>query len=366
MTQSTQQLLKTLGIQQPIILAPMAGATNADIVAKVSNAGGLGSFGAASTKPEQLRVLIRDIRKRTDLPFNINLFSGSTEKYDHSVAAGDAISQRYRDWHTELELDNTPEPIALFGPAEEQLDVLISEKVPVISFHFGVDQPALKRAQQSGATVLCSATSVCEAVFLEKQGVDIVIAQGAEAGGHRGTFIGDYRDSLIGTFALVPQIVDAVNCPVIAAGGIMDARGIVAALTLGASAAQMGTAFLGCTESKIPTAWVKSLKNAEADQIAVTEVISGKPARGIKNRFIDELETINDGLLPYPAHYSLSRLIRAKAAKENDADFLAMWSGQGVGLFKETTVESLMQELLTNSETLLGHRELAAVFRKSI
>ena len=364
MNNSTQKILDTLGIKHPIILAPMAGATNADIVAKVSNAGGLGSFGAAGTKPEQLRTLIHDIRERTDLPFNINLFNGSTENYDKQAVAGDRLIQHYQNWHNEMDLSQTPEPVALFGPAKEQLDVLVSENVPVISFHFGVDQNALDLAQQSGATVLCSATSVKEAVFLQKQGVDIIIAQGAEAGGHRGTFIGDYQDSLIGTFALVPQIVDAVSCPVIAAGGIMDARGIVAALSLGAGAAQMGTAFLGCKEAKISPAWVESLTEAAADQTTVTKVISGKPARGIKNRFINELEALNDQLLPYPAHYSLSRSLRAKAAQDSNADFLAMWSGQAVGLFKQSDVDSLMNELLKGSTKLLGNTDLAECFQK--
>ena len=210
------------------------------------------------------------------------------------------------------------------------------------------------RAHEAGAKVLCSATTVAEAKELEDMGVDAVIAQGSEAGGHRGTFTVDYRRALIGTMALVPQIVDAVSVPVIAAGGIMDARGVVASLALGASAVQLGTAFLGCPETPIGDAWRDSLNAAEAEATTVTEALSGKPARGIRNRYIDEVEALQEPLLPYPAQYSVSRDLRKAAAERGNPDFIAMWAGQGVGLIGRRAAADLVNDLVVESQQLLG------------
>jgi nitronate monooxygenase len=219
-----------------------------------------------------------------------------------------------------------------------------------MSFHFGVDQATVAKVHTGGAKVLCSATTVAEAVMLEAAGVDAVIAQGSEAGGHRGTFDGDYQQALIGTMALVPQIVDAVAIPVIAAGGVMDARGLVACLALGACAVQMGTAFLGCHEAPIGDEWRQALHAASAEDIVVTKVMSGRPARGIRNRYIDELEQLEEPLLPYPAQYSISRKLRQLAAAK--PSFGAHWAGQGVGMFRDITVAELMSELIENTAVL--------------
>ncbi|MCK5361868.1 MAG: DUF561 domain-containing protein, partial [Gammaproteobacteria bacterium] len=199
-----------------------------------------------------------------------------------------------------------------------------------------------------------SATTVAEAKALEDIGIDAVIAQGSEAGGHRGTFTVDYRQALIGTMALVPQIVDAVSIPVIAAGGIMDARGVVASLALGASAAQLGTAFLGCPETPIGDAWRNALQTAQAEATTVTEAMSGKPARGIRNRYIDEVEALDESLLPYPAQYSISRELRKAAAERSDADLIAMWAGQGVGLIRQRSAADLVNDLVVESQKLLS------------
>ncbi len=201
---------------------------------------------------------------------------------------------------------------------------------------------------------MCSATTVTEARQLEDIGIDAVIAQGAEAGGHRGTFAMDYRQALIGTLALVPQVVDAVSVPVIAAGGIMDARGLVACLALGASAAQLGTAFLGCPETPIGDAWRDTLHTAEAEATTVTEAMSGKPARGIRNRYIDEVEALDEPLLPYPAQYSISRELRKAAAERGSSEFIAMWAGQGVGLVRKRPAADLVDDLVVESQRLLG------------
>lgn len=349
-----RKVLDLLGIEHPIIQAPMASATNALVVAGVSNAGGLGSFGAAGTSPSRLREMVMAIREGTELPFNINLFAAHTEEFDRDVRPGPRLAGKLAAYHAEFGLGAVPAPEPMFGPFDGQLDVLVAEKVPVISFHFGADPVAVEKAHSSGAIVLCSATTVAEAMALQDAGVDAVIAQGSEAGGHRGTFTIDFEKALIGTMALVPQVVDAVRVPVIAAGGIMDARGIVACLALGASAVQMGTAFLGCPEMSVLEGWRASLHRSAAEDTKVTKALSGRPARGIRNRYIEEVEALNETLLPYPAQYSVSRDLRKSGAERDDADFMSMWAGQGVGLIRNQPVAALMQDLVNGSQELIS------------
>lgn len=350
---SDRRILDLLAIEHPIIQAPMASASNAELVGAVSEAGGLGSYGAAGDRPDRLRSVVRAIRQRTSRSFNVNLFSAHTEAFDRDARPGPRLAERLEAYHRELDVGPVPEPGPLFGPAEEQFRVLVEEGVPVISLHFGADASMVARAHQAGAKVLCSATTVAEAEQLEDMGIDAVIAQGAEAGGHRGTFTVDYRRALIGTMALVPQVADAVSVPVIAAGGIMDARGVVAALALGASAVQMGTAFLGCPEAPIAAVWRDSLEAAGAEATTVTEALSGKPARGIRNRYVDEVEALDEPLLPYPAQYSVSRVLRKAATERGDSRFLAMWAGQGVGLIRRRPAADLVNELVAESQKLL-------------
>lgn len=344
-------------IEHPILQAPMAGACTPALVAAVSNGGGLGGLGAAPMKPEVLHAQIQTIRALTDRPFNINLFAPQSEQFDAGAVLGEAARKLLEKYHKELGLGEIPAPSGIFGPAEEQLNVLIEEKVPVISFHFGVEAHHVDAIHSAGLKVICSATTVEEAVHLESLGCDAVIAQGSEAGGHRGTFMGHYQSALIGTMALVPQIVDAVSIPVIAAGGIMDARGIVACKALGASGVQMGTAFLGCPESGIADVWRDQLKASSPSRTTVTEVMSGKPARGLSNRYIEDMEALEEGPMPYPLQYALSGAIRRKAVEQGNPDFLAMWSGQGVGMLKELSAADLLSTLVTETQALL--REIA-------
>jgi nitronate monooxygenase len=349
-----QRLLDLLDIEHPILQAPMAGSASPELVAAVSGAGALGGFGAAGSSQDGLRSTIREIRALTDRPFNINLFNACTEEYDRKARPGRRLQKLLENYHAEMNLGPVPEPIPLFGPAAAQLEVLIDEDVPVISFHFGVDEPTVSRAHDAGAKVLCSATTVREARALEEAGVDAIIAQGAEAGGHRGTFEGNYQHALIGTLALLPRVVDEVSVPVIAAGGIMDARGVVACLALGASAVQLGTAFLGCPEASVPGFFRDALDRAEAETTTVTESLSGKPARAICNRYIDEVESVDEPLLPYPAQYSVSRELRREAAKRGDSSFVAMWAGQGVGLIRRRPAAELVRQLVTDSRELMN------------
>lgn len=348
----SMNIKQLFGIDHPILQAPMAGASNPDLVAAVSEAGGLGGLGAAAMPPDYLRKQIQAIKQRTRGPFNVNLFSPASEIFDREAQPGEKFGALLAGYHQEFELGEVPDPGNLFGPAELQLQVLIDEKVPVISFHFGIEAAHVDAIHAAGLKVICTATHVKEAAFLESIGVDAVIAQGSEAGGHRGTFIGAYQDALIGTLALVPQIVDAVRIPVIAAGGIMDARGIIACRALGAQAVQLGTAFLGCPETGISDAWRKSLLASASGQTTVTTAMSGKPARAIRNRYITEVEKLDEPLLPYPLQYSISGSLRKQAAEMRNPAFMAMWSGQGIGLIKPSSATELMHRLITDSAEL--------------
>ncbi len=301
----------------------MSGSTNPELVAAVCNAGGLGSFGAAGTKPERLHAVVEAIRERTDCPFNVNIFSADTERFDRSISPGPRLMRRLEEYHAEMGLGEIPEPSAMFGPAEEQLEVLLEHKVPIISFHFGVEPSVVEKSRRSGAKVLCTATTVAEARVLEEAGVDAVIAQGSEAGGHRGTFDGDYRQALIG------------------------------ALALGASAVQMGTAFLACPEAPVAGAWREALLRAEADATVVTEAMSGKPARGIPNRYVRKIEALDETLPPYSAQYSLSRELRKAASERDNPEFMAMWSGQGVGLIRRQPAPELVATLVRESRRIM-------------
>ena len=232
------RVIDLLGVAHPILQAPMAGTTNPTLVAAVSNAGALGGHGAGGSSPEELRSSIREIRALTPGPFNVNLFYRQSTGRPSDLRVGPRLAERLSRYHSELGLGPPPEPVSTVASMDEQLGVLIDEGVDVISFHFGVEAETVSRAQTGGAKVLCTATTLSEALRLEEAGVDAIIAQGSEAGGHRGTFEGRFQRALIGTMALVPRIVDEASVPVIAAGGIMDARGLVACLALGASAVQ--------------------------------------------------------------------------------------------------------------------------------
>lgn len=262
-------------------------------------------------------------------------------------------------FHGELDAGAVPAVAPMFDAFEERLEVAVEEKAPIISFHFGATAAAVQKAKSAGATVMSSATTVAEARLLTDLGIDIIIAQGSEAGGHRGTFAGDWQQSLIGSLALIPQIVDAVNVPVVAAGGIMDGRGMAACLALGASGVQMGTAFLACPENNIAPAYRQSILAAADADPAVTKVFSGKPARGLKNRYLDEMSQHEDALLPFPAQYSIYRGLRDKATAAGVSDFLPMWAGQGVGMATDQPASELVAQVIAQARrTLAGMQDM--------
>ncbi|MBD2532063.1 nitronate monooxygenase [Nostoc flagelliforme FACHB-838] len=344
------ELIDLLKITHPIIQAPMVGASTPELVAAVSNAGGLGSYGGAATAPAKLRSIIRQIRELTDKPFGVNLFAPAVEAYQ-------LTPELLTKWHNELDAGPVPEPIPILGPFVDQFTVLLEEKVPVFSFHFGpAPIEAIREIHAIGSIVLATATTVGEANALIEAGVDVIIAQGFEAGGHRGTFAVPYEHGLIGTAALVPQIADAVSVPVIAAGGIMDARGIVAAFALGASGVQMGTAFLACPENNIPEVYRQAVLKCKDEDTVITEVFSGKPARAIRNRFIREMENNRDKVLPFSAQMSIGRVLYQTSAQQSNPDFVSMWAGQGAALAEALPagelIEKMIQEFLAITASL--------------
>ncbi|MGW8467046.1 NAD(P)H-dependent flavin oxidoreductase [Pseudomonas sp. CLCA07] len=336
------RILDLLGIELPIIQAPMAGANGSAMVVAVSNAGGLGSMPAAMLSIEQLREELKTIRQHSQRPFNINYFC-------HQPPAPD--EQRARDWknllepyYRELGVDfDAPTPVSNRAPFDAAACEVVEEFRPeVVSFHFGLPEKSLlDRVKATGAKILSSATTVEEAVWLEQQGCDAIIAMGYEAGGHRGMFLSDDLSSQVGTFALVPQIVDAVKVPVIAAGGISDARGVAAAFVLGASAVQVGTAYLFTPEAKVSRSHYKALRTAKESETAVTNIFTGRPARGILNRVMRELGPISDKAPTFPLAGGALMPLRAK----DEADFSNLWAGQAFRLGVDMTAAELTRHL---------------------
>ncbi|TWC64931.1 nitronate monooxygenase [Pseudomonas sp. SJZ103] len=336
------RILDLLGIDVPIIQAPMAGATTAAMVIAANEAGALGSMPAATLSIEQLRAALTSIRQASTRPINVNFFC-------HQPPAAD--EERDRRWkallepyYRELGADfEAPTPVSDRAPFNDAACQVVEAFRPeVVSFHFGLPEKSLlDRVKATGAKVLSSATTVEEAIWLEQHGCDAIIAMGIEAGGHRGMFLSDDLSSQIGLMALVPQIVDAVTVPVIAAGGIGDARGIVAALALGASAVQIGTAYLFTPEATITASHHHALRHAQASETALTNLFTGRPARGIINRAMRELGAINLTAPAFPR--SGGALIPLKA--KDEAGFSNLWSGQALRLGKDTSTYELTREL---------------------
>ncbi|HEV7370847.1 NAD(P)H-dependent flavin oxidoreductase [Arenibaculum sp.] len=345
------RLTGRLGLAHPIIQAPMAGgASTPALVAAASNAGALGFIGAAYLTPAQILDAARAVRALTPGPFGINLFA-SVPAPDPEPDAGPALA-RMAPFHAELGLPPPAAPSRAGDLFDDQLAAVLDSGASVFSFTFGIPPAAaLDAARSRGLAVVGTATTVAEAVLLEKAGVDAVVAQGSEAGAHRGTFAAGFEASMVGTMALVPQVADAVRVPVIASGGIMDGRGIVAALALGAEAVQMGTAFLTCDEAGIPEAHKSAILEGEEHGTRVTRAFSGRPARGIVNRFMTEME---DAALPYPLQNALTRPMRTAAAGQGRADMLSLWAGQGLRMARRQGAADLIARLMREADEVAG------------
>lgn len=350
---SDTRLTQGLGLLYPIIQAPMAGgATTPELVAAVSNSGGLGSLAAGYLSPEHILITIKAIRNLTDRAFAVNLFvPEKTLEIAGKIEYSNRVMQTYR---SELGIADPPMVTQFAPPFEEQMAVVLEANVPVFSFTFGILAAEwMQKLKAAGIVVMGTATTVQEALALERARVDFVVGQGSEAGGHRGTFQGTMEQSLIGTMALIPQMVDAVQVPVIAAGGIMDGRGVAAALTLGAEGVQMGTAFLTCPECGIHPMYKESILTSAEDATTLTCAFSGKMARGIKNRFIDEMRPYEEGLPDYPVQNALTRDIRQAAAQQNRTEFMSLWAGQGTRLSAPRPAGQLMEEVVSQVNAVL-------------
>jgi nitronate monooxygenase len=342
----TTRLQSLLNVELPIIQAPMAGVQGSALAIAVSNAGGLGSLPAAMLTPDALRKELVAIRAQTGKPFNVNFFC-------HTPPHPDA--EREAEWRATLapyyqELGLDVRAIAAGGgrtPFDQKAaDVLEEFKPPMVSFHFGLPSAELlARVRALGAKVICSATTVDEARWLEARGVDAIIAQGLEAGGHRGMFLSLDLTTQVGTMALVPQIVAAVTTPVIAAGGIADAQGVAAALGLGAAGVQVGTAYLLCPEATTSPVHRAALKSEAVRHTAATNVFTGRPARGIVNRIVREIGPMSPAAPEFPLAATAIAPLRAKAESLGNGDFSPLWSGQNASGCREVPAGQLTREL---------------------
>jgi len=343
-------MMQLLKIRYPIIQAPMAGgATTTALVAAVSNAGGLGSIAGAYLAPETLRTEIKKVRQISDQPFSVNLFVPEPIKKNDTKLRNmmDFLNAYCR--HIGYPAIEPPQNIDYEKIFQEKINILLEEKVPAVSFTFGIPSSnIIQTLKANNIIIFGTATTVNEGILLAQAGCDIIVAQGSEAGGHRGTFQGAHNAALIGTMALIPQMVDSLDIPVIAAGGIMDARGLVAALSLGAAGVQMGTAFLTCTESGIHPAYKKAILNSTEESTVLTSSFSGKPARGIHNKFIHDLAQYEheNNIPDFPLQNELTKQIRAAAAQHNDINYMSLWAGQGTRLNKSMPAEQLIQNLV--------------------
>lgn len=325
-------LRELLKLELPLIQAPMAGSQGSALAIAVSNAGGLGSLPCALLSPQQMGAELAVIRAHTDKPFNVNFFCHSVPQADarREAAWRELLSPYFKEYG--IAIGEAPAVPARAPFSAAAADVLEPFRPAVVSFHFGLPaRDLLARVKSWGSTVLSSATTLEEARWLERHGADAIIAQGLEAGGHRGLFLAQDLTSQVGTFALLPQIIDAVKVPVVAAGGIADAKGVAAAMALGAAGVQLGTAYLLCPEATTSPVHRSALKTGRAAHTALTNLFSGRPARGIVNRLMMELGPISAAAPAFPLASGALAGLRKKAESLGLDDFSPMWCGQNAG-----------------------------------
>lgn len=339
-------LQRLLGIELPIIQAPMAGVQGSALAVAVSNAGGLGSLPCAMLGPDAMRNELAAIKAQTGRPFNVNFFCHVPPMPDAGREAvwRAALSPYYKAFG--IDAGAIPAGPGRTPFSSEAAEVLSEFKPAVVSFHFGLPSAELlAHVRAWGAKILSSATTLAEARWLEAHGADAIIAQGLEAGGHRGIFLSDDLSTQVGTFALLPQIVQAVKLPVIAAGGIADAKGVAAAMALGAAGVQVGTAFLLCPEATTSAVHRAALKGEAARHTALTNLFTGRPARSIVNRIMKELGPISPAAPAFPLAAAAIAPLRARAESLGSGDFSPLWSGQNASGCKEAPAAELIREL---------------------
>src|SRR5215208_144029 len=348
---------RRLGMQYPIVQGPFGGGLSSPrLVAAVSNAGGLGSFGAQGMPPARIIEAVGEIRSLTDAPFAMNLWvstedPGALSPSEISYAAAvEALAEFFR----ELDLEPPSLPFNRWPAFEDQVATLLDAQPPVFSFVFGLPTTSvLEECRRRGIATIGAATTVDEALALEQAGVDMVVASGAEAGGHRPSFLRSAEASVTGTLSLIPQVADAVSVPVITAGGIADGRGIVAALALGADGVQIGTAFLACEESNATPAHREALLSPRARDTMLTRSFTGRLARGLRNRLAETLEQRAAPLLPYPLQSQLVGALREEALRRGRLDLVALWSGQSAALLRHRQAAELFRDLVEGTDNVL-------------
>ena len=341
----------------PIIQAPMAGADSVALARGVAKAGGLGSLACPLLTPEQMREAAREFRDGLNRPLHLNFFCH--KMVSPSAGAVERWKRALRPHYERLGLDiEAVGESRLRLPFDEEACGVVEELAPeVASFHFGLPEAALVgRLKRKKIKILATATSVREAKWLVEHGCDAVVAQGIEAGGHRGMFLEESVASQTGSFALLPQVVDAVRVPVIAAGGVADARGVAAAISLGASAVQIGTAYLKCPEAKISPLYRQALESVGVGDTAITNLFSGRPARGIANRFVRESGPMSSDAPAFPFAATYVAPLRAASEKAGSTDYMQMWAGQGAALAKAMPAEELTRSLWDGARIELEKR----------
>jgi nitronate monooxygenase len=330
----------------PLIQSPMAGVQGSELAIAVCRAGGLGSLPCAMLSLEKMRSELDAITAATDAPYNVNFFCHRNAAPDPAAEA--AWQARLAPYYRELGIEPASIPAAASRSpfSSEAADILQDYKPPVVSFHFGLPEPALlSQVKAMGGMVISSATTVAEGLLLQEQGVDAVIAQGLEAGGHRGMFLGEDLTTQVGTLALLPQLVAALNIPVIAAGGIADRHGVRAAMSLGASAVQAGTAFLLCDETQTSAIHRKALTSDSAGHTALTNLFSGRPARSIMNRVMREQGPLLDQLPPFPGAGAALAPLKSAAEAAGSGDFSSLWAGQNTSGCRVAPAAAVIEEL---------------------
>ncbi|WP_082234885.1 NAD(P)H-dependent flavin oxidoreductase [Halobacillus massiliensis] len=343
---------KMTGIKHPIVQAGMAGGiTTSDLVAGVSKAGALGTIGAGYMNADALEKMLNEIKDLTTSPYGVNLFIPERPEINEKELK--EATEKLAPYRKELNIEKNELP-SLPNEFNRQLELIIKHQVPVCSFTFGVpDRDIVRELKKQGIIVIGTATTVEEALINEENGVDAVTAQGSEAGGHRGTFKDSFEKGMIGMMSLVPQVVDKVQIPVIAAGGIMDGRGLLAAQVLGAQGVQMGTAFVTSVESGAKSLHKEAILHTAEDQTVITSAFSGKPARGIENQFTREMQSVDTP--PYPLQNSLTKEIRKEAAAQNKPDYMSLWSGQSPRLSRHLSAAAIIEQVMAEREDAIKH-----------
>lgn len=355
------RVTEILGIKYPILQGPFGGnLSSSALVAVVSNKGGLGGYGAYSILPEQIASVNKEIKEKTDKPYAINLWVSDVDEATKNYSAGSfqKLTRLFKPYFDELGIPLPQLPGNPISKFEQQAETILSIRPPVFSFMFGIPSAEiLKECKRQGIVTIGSATTLDEALALEEAGTDLILASGFEAGGHRPSFIQPAKDSLTGTFTLVQQIVHHVKTPVIAAGGIADGRGVAAALTLGAGAVQVGTAFLVCDESNASSLHKEMLFSKESRHSVLTSSFTGRLGRGMRSRLATDLQGLEDEIAPFPLQTLFLSPLRVAAIAQHKLDMVMFWGGQIAPVLKHTSAAELMDSLISETENIFKQRK---------